>query len=161
MGYLVALTRGGSPSVDVMIGTADGKKVVTIQVKTKTKAFSRASKSEPAEWYWQIGAKAKEFRGKSVFYAFVDLNGATGETSPVKMPCAFIVPADLVAEKINEALAGPTKNDRTGCWVSVWGKPPTNFFFHIEAGGDHKEKDKDKWQDAWYLIRECLDSPNG
>jgi hypothetical protein len=140
-----------------MAGTADGRKAVTIQVKTKNKAFSRASKKEPAEWYWQIDAKAKEFRGKSVFYAFVDLKEGTGDTPILPMPDVFIVPADLVAEKMNHALAGATKDDGAHCWVSVYGEPPSNFFFHIEAGEDQKEKDGEiKWGEAWHLIEDAL-----
>jgi hypothetical protein len=136
MDYLVALTRSGSPSIDLMVATADGKKTVTIQVKTAKKAFFPPTKKHPGFWEWIIGSqKAKDLRGESVFYAFVDLKGGAGE------PDVFIVPADFVASNL---LGFP--------------KPPkeaTAFWFDIE------EKDKDKWQEAWRLIRERLDSPNG
>jgi hypothetical protein len=39
MGYVAALPRGGSPSVDLMVGTVDGRNTVTVQVKTKSQAF--------------------------------------------------------------------------------------------------------------------------
>ena len=42
MGYLVALTRGGSPSVDLMVATPNGKKTVTIQVKTRKQGSFRS-----------------------------------------------------------------------------------------------------------------------
>jgi hypothetical protein len=52
MGYLVALTRSGAISIDLMIGTADGRNAVAIQVKTNNQAFSPAGKKkEPACWY--------------------------------------------------------------------------------------------------------------
>jgi len=158
MGYLVALTRGGSPTVDLMVGTPDGKKMVTIQVKTKNKAFSPATKKDPIScWYWQVAAKAKEPPGERFLYAFVNLKGGAGESpKPMPMPEVFIVPADFVAEKMNQALAGSTKNERTS-WVSVYGKPPTMFFFHIEAGQDGMEKDVEKkWRENWDLIKERL-----
>src|SRR3990172_9316203 len=72
MGYLVALTRGGAPSVDLMVGTPDGKKTVTIQVKTANKAFLKYKKRAKDNcWYWRVNPKAKDLAGKSVFYAFV------------------------------------------------------------------------------------------
>jgi hypothetical protein len=157
MGYHVALTRGGVPFVDVLVGTADGRNAVAVQVKTKNEAFSPATKKDPTScWYWQI--KPNEFRGKSAFYAFVDLKGGTGEVqSPMPMPDVFIVPADIVAAKINEALEGSTKNERTKCWVSAYGKPPKMFFFEIEAGQDRSEKNwKGQWSEAWYLIDKAL-----
>jgi len=82
MGYLVALTRGGSPSVDLMVGTPNGQKTATIQVKTAIKAFSAATKKNPIScWYWRLTSKAKDLCGESVFYAFVDLRGGAGEPS--------------------------------------------------------------------------------
>ena len=154
MGYLVALTRSGAPSVDLMVGTADGRNAVAIQVKTNNQAFSPAGKKkkEPACWYWPIGAKAKELRGESAFYAFVDLNGGTGEP----MPDVFIVPADIVAKNMDEAFPKNAKDGRT-TWVSVWEKPgkPPMYFFHIEASENRKEKEE-KWQEAWHLIELAL-----
>jgi hypothetical protein len=132
-----------------MVGTADGRKAVTIQVKTKNQAFSRATKKEPACWYWQFGAKAKELRGKSAFYAFVNLNGGAGES----MPEVFIVPADVVAESMSEAFPKNAKDERT-TWCSVYGEPPM-YFFHIEASENRKEKEE-KCREAWHLIERAL-----
>ena len=136
MGYLVALTRGGSPSVDLMVGTADGKKTVTIQVKTANQAFfSYKKKPEDNYWDWRVSSKARELRGESVFYAFVNLNQGEGESSKsMPRPEVFIVPADDVAKNLNTY---PETN-------------PTSFWFDIMA------KDKDRWHEAWRLIEERL-----
>jgi hypothetical protein len=136
MGYLVALTRGGSPSVDLMVGTPDGRETVTIQVKTASNAFySPKRKPENSNWYWPVGSKARGFRGKSVFYAFVDLKRGDGKHSKQPpMPDVFIVPADFVAGHLN---GYPKEN-------------PTRFWFDIV------EKDKEKWHEAWPLIEDAL-----
>jgi hypothetical protein len=145
-----------------MIATADGKKAVTIQVKTAKKAFCKGGKNEAASWYWywSIGANAEKLCGDSVFYAFVDLNEGAGEPSgAMQMPDVFIVPANDVVQKMNDALERSNNNNQTGCWVSAWPDQhpnPTMFFFHIEAGPDHEEKDEKKYREAWYLIKERL-----
>ncbi len=138
MGYLVALTRGGSPSVDLMVTTPNGKKTVTIQVKTATQAFLRVKrKPEQSCWYWPVGSKALDLSGESVFYAFVDLKGDTGEPSgEMKMPDVFIVPADFVRNHLNIFPKPPKK--------------PTGFWFDIF------EKDKEKWHENWDLIKTRL-----
>jgi hypothetical protein len=153
-GLLVGLTRGGSPSVDLMVGTADGQKTVAIQVKTKNEAFSKATKSDPTScWYWQVGEKAaKKFRGKSDFYAFVDLKGGAGvkPTEQVPMPDVFIVPADVVANLFDQPADAVTKN------LSRYPNPErpdkrTMFFFHIVEG-----ENKTAWHEAWHLIEDAL-----
>ena len=155
MGYHVALTRGGVPYVDILVGSSDGHNAVTFQVKTRNQAFSRATKSkkEPACWFWPIGAKAKEYRGKSAFYAFVDLNIGMGDPrSPMPTPDVFIVPADVVASSMCEAFPKNAKDERT-TWCSIYEKrpKPPMYFFHIEADENRNEKKK-KWQEAWELI---------
>ncbi len=137
MNYLAALTRGGSPSVDVFAGTVNGQKTVTIQVKTARNAFCPSTRRKPdsAYWEWTLSAKAKDLCGESVFYAFVDLRERDGD--PAKsMPDVFIVPAKDVKEHVQ------TFNKRPG------GSPFYCF--------DIPEKDKDKWYEAWHLIRERL-----
>lgn len=135
MNYLVALTRGGSPSVDLMVGTIDGQKAVTIQVKTAQKAFSKGTAKNPMScWYWHLSSKAKDFGGESVFYAFVDLRNHEGNSTQI--PDVFIVPANYVKEHLNTYPRGSSE--------------PTDFWFDI------LEKDKKMWHEAWHLIQERL-----
>ena len=145
MGYLVAMTRGGSPSVDLMVATHDGKSTVTVQVKTAKNAWLKSKRGE-GNWYWHVGPKARTLTGPSVFYAFVDLKGGTGEGEtgePRKpdMPDVFIVPADYVAGPGN--LETYPKND----------PKPTDFWFDIPEHGERR------WREAWHLINERLGPP--
>ena len=59
MNYLVALTRGGSPSVDLMVATPNGKKTVTVQVKTAIQA--RFVKRKRTAGIGNFPAKQKNF----------------------------------------------------------------------------------------------------
>ena len=139
MDYLVALTRGGSPSVDLMVGSPNGKKTVTIQVKTARQAFLPYVRNrEKSSWYWHVGAGAQHLCGESVFYAFVDLRENTKDSAKSEsMPDVFIVPADFVSKNLNNYPKPPQK--------------PTDFWFDI------LEKDKGRWHEAWHLIRKQLD----
>ena len=144
MNYLVALTRGGSPLVDLMVGTLDGKKTVTVQVKTAIQARFKNG------WNWHLSSKAKELCGESVFYAFVDLKGRVEESSGATlMPDVFIVPADIVQSNLATFPHGSSK--------------PTDFWFNIiENESDITDKLKGiwaehgKWHEAWCLIKERL-----
>ena len=93
MGYLPALTRGGSPSVDILVASKNGSRTVAIQVKTKTSAKrERKRKKENEYWSWIVGDKALEQNSESFFYAFVDLKTESRES----MPDVFIVPSEKV-----------------------------------------------------------------
>src|SRR5207249_4589445 len=119
--------------------------------------FVPATRRDPSYWYWEIGAKERELRGESVFYAFVDLKLGKGEPpTPMPTPDVFVVPADVVATMRNDAFPKLTKDERT-TWVGVWGEPPKQqrYFFHIEADENRKEKEKKYWE-SWHLIEEAL-----
>lgn len=78
MSYPVALTHGGSPTVDLMVGDLTGSATVSIQVKTSNGAW-RAFKKKPENnhWEWDVGKKGVHLRGESIFHAFVDLRPVT------------------------------------------------------------------------------------
>jgi len=65
MGYLAALTRGGSPSVDVLAANASGTNTVGIQVKTATSARYeyKRDKQKPNYWIWDVNPKAVFLKG--------------------------------------------------------------------------------------------------
>lgn len=163
MGYHAALTRGGVPCVDVVVGSPEGRNSVTIQVKTSNNAFYRAGKKhpdrDPACWCWPIGRKAESLCGETFFYAFVDLKGCATKQlpSPMLVPDVFIVPAKNLATMLNEAFQDGLGRSGQTSWVSVWGKQQM-YFFYIEAGEDHKEK-VEKWQEEWRLIERALGGP--
>ena len=132
-GYPVALTRGGSPSVDLMVATPDGRKAVTIQVKSMDRAYHPPTKKSPGYWEWILGNKPpnKSMHAQALFYAFVDLKAGTSQS-----PDVFIVPHDYVAEHAI-GFPKPPKEART-------------FWFDIEEG------ERDKWREGWRLIEDAL-----
>lgn len=95
LGFPVALTRGGSPGVDLLVTDVHGTNAIALQVKTSTgarRAYSRQANSSKNHWEWDVGQKALGLRSESLFYAFVDL-----QWSMQALPEVFIVPSATVA----------------------------------------------------------------
>lgn len=63
-GYCAALTRAGSPGVDVLAATPGGERTISIQVKTSTSARSGVRKPD---WSWDVGKGALLLNGSSIF----------------------------------------------------------------------------------------------
>lgn len=98
LGYPVAMTRGGSPTVDLMVGDLNGHDALMIQVKTSNWArrnFKRDANKN--RWEWDVGKKAMSLRGDNLLYAFVDLKWK--ESTP-EDPDVFIVPSTIVADRL-------------------------------------------------------------
>jgi hypothetical protein len=94
MGFPVALTRGGSPTVDLMVGNLTGSETISLQIKTSSGAWRQYKrKPENNHWEWTVGNIAKVLNSRSIFYAFVDLNWSDGG---VENPDVFIVPSTIV-----------------------------------------------------------------
>lgn len=56
MGYVVALTRGGSPTADILVSTQSSDRTIALQVKTATWArrdYKRARSQPNNHWEWQ------------------------------------------------------------------------------------------------------------
>ena len=89
LGFPVALTRGGSPTIDLMVGDLSSRATVSVQVKTSSYA-RREYRRRPRNnhWEWDVGIRAQRLRGPSIFYAFVDLG--VEDHAP---PDTFIVPS--------------------------------------------------------------------
>jgi hypothetical protein len=120
MGFPVALTRGGSPTIDLMVGDLAGNAAISLQVKTSTGAW-RPSKRNPqkSHWEWDVGNKTQLLRGESIYYVFVDLKWGDGKVTPD----AFVVPSHVVAD----CFAG-TKYPRNMFWIMG-----TNRELYLEA----------------------------
>lgn len=128
-GFPVARTRGGSPTVDLMVGNLSGTETISIQVKTSNWAWrSFIRKPMKNHWEWDVGWKATQLRGQSIFYAFVDLKWDPA-TSPA--PDVFIVPSAVVAD----AVAGP--RSRYMFWIM--------------------ESDAETYRECWNLLTDRLD----
>ena len=97
-GYVAALTRGGTPSVDVLCSSVDGKHTLATQVKTSSYAYrGRKRKPEDSHWEFDVGWKAVGNRDDSFLYAFVCLQGS-GEGRPI----VFIAPPSDIADALGD-----------------------------------------------------------
>lgn len=132
LGYPTALTRGGSPVIDLMIGDLSGSNTVSIQVKTSNSArriYKRENNKNKNRWEWDVGAKGKKLIGDSIIYAFVNLKGAPSrDRNP--HPEVFIVPSSDVSKFLD--------------------RPMSRYMFCI------KDSDKEKYYEAWHLITDKL-----
>lgn len=132
LGFPTALTRGGSPVIDLMVGGLSGDKALSIQVKTSNHArreYKRDKNRHKNHWEWDVGAKGKKLKGDSIFYAFVNLKGTPSAVCNPH-PEVFIVPSKDVAVFLN--------------------RPMSRYMFWI------KDVDKNKYLEAWHLITEKL-----
>lgn len=127
MGCPVGLTRGGSPSVDLMAGNPERGSAVSIQVKTSEDAYRHRKRDNTDWWCWRFAPKGTLSQGDSLFYAFVSLHNQ--EHKP--LPVVFIMPAREVVACF-----------ATGEWARGW--------FGIVG------PDCEKWHEAWQLIKEKL-----
>jgi hypothetical protein len=126
MRFPVALTRGGSQSIDLMVGDVGGRAAISLQVKTATRAW-RNYKNNPAKsrWEWDVGPRSAKLCGEAIFYALVDLNNNKD------MPVVFIVPSAVVAAAV--ALRGPKRRRFALC-----------------------PEDAEVYREAWHLLTDRL-----
>jgi hypothetical protein len=90
--YIAALTRGGSPSVDILASSIDGKRTLGIQVKTSNWAFrERKRKPETSHWEFDVGQKAVGNDDDRFIYALVCLKGP-GQEYPLIF---WVLPSDI------------------------------------------------------------------
>ena len=137
MGYPAALTRLGSPAVDLMVGDISGNAAVSVQVKTSAGAWRERSRNpDDSHWEWPVGRKGIDLRGDSIFYVFVDLKW---ETAVASIPDVFVVPSADVANSfpIPESLE--------------W----TMWMFWIF------QRDKEKYHENWEPLVARLGQPLG
>ena len=93
LGFPVALTRGGSPTVDLMVGDLCGNVAISLQVKTSSGAWCEYKrKPENNHWEWFVGPKVVKLTGSNIYYVFVDLKWNQGT------PDVFIVPSNVVSK---------------------------------------------------------------
>lgn len=132
LGYPTAMTRGGSPVIDLMVGDLSGSNTISIQVKTSNSAkrnYKRDKNKHKNHWEWDVGAKGKKLKGNSIFYAFVNLKGTPAKDKNPH-PEVFIVPSCDVSKFLD--------------------RPMSRYMFWI------KETDKDKYLEAWNHITNKL-----
>ena len=139
LGYPVALTRGGSPTVDIMVGDVSGNASVSIQVKTSNNAC-RVYKKHPEnnKWLWEVGEKARTLKGENIIYAFVDLKG-----NPEENPDVYLVPSNIVAfhtaDQVSRIMFGICEKDGNQIrndWTLITNKLGEGFLNQEESPGN-------------------------
>lgn len=101
LGYVVALTRAGSPSVDLLVSDRKGVKTCAVQVKTAEWALrnrGRGSSKIPHHLEFPLGHKAAGINDARFVYVFVNLKGRDAESTPD----AYIVPSDVIYKYCEE-----------------------------------------------------------
>lgn len=95
MGYVVALPRGGSPAVDLLVSNTEGTKTAAIQVKTTHWAMrerGRGAARKPHHLEFALGHNAANNDGGRLVYVFVDLKGSDARA----VPDAYVIPSSEV-----------------------------------------------------------------
>lgn len=91
-GINAAITLGNAPSVDLMASSSDGKRTISIQVKTSRNAYRRNRYGHEG-FEWNVDKSVIGKYHESFWYALVDLN----ETNENYKPIIFFVPSVWVA----------------------------------------------------------------
>jgi hypothetical protein len=97
LGYIAAVVREGSQSIDILASTTDGSRTVGIQVKTTSwaeRTRGRGDQKAPAELQFPLGHKAVEISDKVIF-CFVDLRGESLDA----MPDVYVIPAKSIQQE--------------------------------------------------------------
>jgi len=91
-----APTFGNAPSVDILVGLPNGAATLSLQVKTSRWALrtrGRSNNKHPDHYEWDVGEKSANLNQPDLFFAFVDLKGASTE-----LPDIFIIPSKITYE---------------------------------------------------------------
>ena len=98
--YIAALAPQGVPNADIVVTDLEGKRLCTVQVKTR--------RDIGRDGGWHMKAKHEEFVSDKLFYCFVDFG-----KSDQDVPKIFVLPSKVVAKVLKEShlawLARPGK----------------------------------------------------
>lgn len=93
-GYIPALVREGSPTIDLLVSDLLGSKTLAVQVKTTEYAKrtrGRGSNKKPYELQFPLGHKSIEKAAPELVFCFVDLN----TLNPEFKPDVYVIPATV------------------------------------------------------------------
>lgn len=126
-GYVTSLTSKNTKAIDILASSKDGKRSVSIQVKTCSNKKLNT---------WKLNDKVETINSHNVFYVFVNLNEDN-------TPNHFIIPSGYVAKEVKNAhqkwLNTPNKQGGQHNDTSM-------RTFRID------DENKAEWKDAWYLL---------
>ena len=97
LGYISALVREGSPTVDLLASNIDGSNTIGIQVKTTEwaeRTRGRGKNKKPYELQFPLGHRAIENAGSKLIFCFVDLRGL----DTLERPDVYVIPAKVLLD---------------------------------------------------------------
>ena len=97
LGFVVAIPRGGSPAVDLLVSNVGATRTLAIQVKTTEWAErkrGRGTERRAHHLEFPLGHKATHHASDNLYYVFVDLRGRDPKLSH---PVSYIVPSTEIA----------------------------------------------------------------
>lgn len=96
-GIHASCTHGNAPNVDILVSSADGRRAVSIEVKTTEHAVrlrGRGAAKQPDRLEFPLGARAAKLSHSSLVLAFVDLRVFSAD----RVPDVYLFPSAFVAE---------------------------------------------------------------
>ena len=106
--YIAALTRGGTPSVDILVSSIDGRRTLGIQVKTMQWCYhERKRNPDNSHWMFDVGWKAVGNFDDSLIYAFVSLTNPKVGLGQQNKPLIFWALPSEIARTLG---SGYTRN---------------------------------------------------
>jgi len=94
-GFHAAITLGNVPNVDIVVASPDGSRLLAVQVKTSRWAY-RPNRYGYEMREWDVGASAVGRSAEGLWYAFIDLQEADDQRSPI----VYFVPSVWVSNMV-------------------------------------------------------------
>ena len=101
LGLVVALTKGGSPTTDIIVTSELAGRSISLQVKTGGSSSRETYKRKPENncWIWRAGTRAISAASESHWYAFVYAGDWPASDN---LPEIFFVPSSVVVKRLSE-----------------------------------------------------------
>jgi|HubBroStandDraft_2_1064218.scaffolds.fasta_scaffold107913_2 hypothetical protein len=99
MKLVVAIPRGGSPVLDLLVSSRDGSRQVAVQVKATSWASRDRGRGDARDAHhleFPLGHKAAHYASDSLVYVFVDLKGE----ELASIPDVYVVPSSVIKAKV-------------------------------------------------------------
>jgi hypothetical protein len=125
LGFIAALPREGSPSVDILASNTGGDRTVAIQVKSTewaSRTRGRGVNKQVAELQFPLGHHSAKTTGENLVFAFVDLRGLGTDAQPD----VYLVPSQIV-------------HDHCKSWVD------NSKMVRLHIGIEHMQEFKNNW----------------
>ncbi|MBI4201998.1 MAG: hypothetical protein HY532_02630 [Chloroflexi bacterium] len=118
-GFHAAVTHGNAPSVDILVGSRDGARAVSLQVKTSTDALrtkGRKPNQVPDHYSWRIPELSLSVNHSGLFYALVYLklpDFVNKQSEKRTLPEVFVLPSK---EMWDVHIANQIEQPKTSSW---------------------------------------------